>query len=58
VGLVRALARRADDRGDINLGDGLTVRVSWKKANGVSTLQALKRAIKAVQAREAQDDAA
>jgi hypothetical protein len=43
VRLVRALARRADDRGDINLGDGLTVRVSWKKANGVSTLQALKK---------------
>lgn len=37
---------------DLDLGDGTTVRIAWKKANGISPAQALRRATKMLQERE------
>jgi ParB family chromosome partitioning protein len=37
---------------DIDLGDGIAVRVTWKKASPIGTLQALRRAMKMIQDRE------
>ena len=37
---------------DIDLGDGTMVRVAWRKANGVTSMQALRRAIKSLQDQE------
>lgn len=42
----------------IDLGDGTTVMVRWKKANGTGTVQALKRALKLAQGRERPEQAA
>lgn len=56
--LVKAVrARRSPpasrpDPVDIDLGDGTTVRVAWRKANGVTAVKALRRALAEAQARE------
>lgn len=42
----------------LDLGDGLTVVVKWRKANGITAAQALKRAARLAQERERAGDAA
>jgi ParB/RepB/Spo0J family partition protein len=37
---------------ELDLGDGMIVRLTWRKANGVGVVQAMRRALKAAQDRE------
>jgi hypothetical protein len=40
----------------IDLGNGTTLRISWKKANGTDTAKALKLALKRLQEQERSQD--
>jgi len=42
----------------LELGDGMTVTIRWRKATGISATQALRKALKMVQAREPNEQAA
>jgi len=42
----------------VDLGDGTTVRISWKKANGTDPVKALKLALKRLQERDRDEQAA
>ena len=42
----------------LDLGDGTTVLIRWKKANSTSAAQALKKALKMIQEREKPEQAA
>jgi ParB family transcriptional regulator, chromosome partitioning protein len=42
----------------IDLGDGMTVTIRWRKATGVTAAQVLKKALKMVQDRDRDDEAA
>lgn len=43
---------------EVDLGEGVKVRVTWSKASGVSATQALRKALKVLQDRERSDDQA
>ncbi|HEU5116713.1 MAG TPA: ParB/RepB/Spo0J family partition protein [Isosphaeraceae bacterium] len=42
----------------VDLGDGCTVQVRWRRPNGMSAMQALRKAIKQLQDQEREDQAA
>jgi ParB family chromosome partitioning protein len=61
VQAVKARRRAPASRPDpvtVDVGDGLSVTVRWRKANGISLTQALKKALKLAQASERAEEAA
>ncbi len=61
--IVRAVkARKAPalrpDPVEVDLGEGCTVQVRWKRARGPTAVQALRKALKTLQDRERTDDQA
>ena len=42
----------------LDLGDGMTITIRWRKATGITATQLLKKALKMLQHREQGDQAA
>jgi ParB family transcriptional regulator, chromosome partitioning protein len=54
----RPAPSRRPDPVEVDLGEGIKVRVTWSRASGVTATQALRKALKALQDRERSDDQA